>query len=94
MKQPCEVCGVEPSVGVCSSVLGGFSHAIGKRCLFFNAENYGMVKATLELCDGWKHTADWVRDLTVFIGQYVYADEAIKDEDLDPSWIEEMAKAD
>lgn len=88
---PCQVCQIKPSIAVASSVLGAISLAFCVECAVYYAEPYGLIKATVEMNGGWKRTADWVGELVTFVGQYVYAKDVIKDEDLDFTWLDDYS---
>lgn len=70
MNNLCEICGVNESIGVCSSTLGAFSFAICEECMNHDAEPFGMIMGALK--DANYEVAEWVKQMTTFHeGKYI-----------------------
>lgn len=48
----CEICGLEPAIGVASSPYAPCSLAYGQNCVDRNADALWILTATLEICGG------------------------------------------
>ena len=73
----CDVCGLEPAVGVACSAIGPMSFAYGRQCLELGTEQFGLLKGIYDDCGG--VVVDWFMDIdTIKNGEHMTFRAALK----------------